>query len=145
MAQNNESLSLMLLKARENSVACIKPALTRYGLTEQQWRVIRVLYQIGETNAQELAQQSCILSPSLSRILARLTEDGLMIRKTDTEDQRAQVIRLSAKGKRLHDKIQPLVEKQYKALADSVGKDKMSRLFTLLETYTESGERVATN
>ena len=143
MTQNNESLSLLLLKARENSIACIKPALTRHGLTEQQWRVIRVLYQVGETNAQDLAAQSCILSPSLSRILARLSEDGILLRKTDSGDQRAQNIRLSAKGKRLHDKIQPLVEKQYKALTDNVGKDKITRLLALLETYSEVGQNMA--
>ncbi len=143
MPRNNENLSLLLLKARENSVACIKPALTKYGLTEQQWRVIRVLFQVGETNAQDLAMQSCILSPSLSRILARLTDDGIVLRKTDSEDQRAQNIRLSAKGKRLHDKIQPLVEKQYKMLSDSVGKEKISRLLALLEAYSESGQAVA--
>ena len=143
MPKNNENLSLLLLKARENSVACIKPALSKYSLTEQQWRVIRVLFQVGETNAQDLAAQSCILSPSLSRILARLTEDGIVLRKTDNEDQRAQNIRLSAKGKRLHDKIQPLVEKQYKMLSESVGKEKISRLLALLEAYSESGLAVA--
>lgn len=143
MQHKNETLSLLLLKARENSVACIKPALMKHNLTEQQWRVIRTLYQLGESNAQDLANQSCILSPSLSRILARLTEDSIIVRKTNSEDQRAQNIRLSAKGKRLHDKIQPQVVKQYNNLADSVGKDKIGRLFKLLESYSESGEQVA--
>ena len=143
MPTQNENLSLMLLKARENSIACIKPALTRYNLTEQQWRVIRVLYQIDDTSAQDLANQSCILSPSLSRILSRLTQDGIVLRKTDSEDQRAQSIRLSAKGKRLHDKILPLVEKQYKTLLGDVGKEKVSRLINLLETYTEAAQGVA--
>ena len=97
MPQTSENLSLLLLKARESTVACIKPVLTRYNLTEQQWRVIRVLYQVGESNAQDLAVQSCILSPSLSRILARLTEDGIVLRKTNSDDQRAQNIRLERK------------------------------------------------
>ena len=143
MPQKNEALSLLLIKARENSVACIKPILTRYDLTEQQWRVIRALYQMGESNAQDLAEQACILSPSLSRILSRLTTDGIVLRKAKAEDQRAQHIRLSAKGKRLHDKIQPAIEKQYQALSDNVGSDKLNKLMVLLEKYSVVGEEVS--
>ena len=145
MFKDNENLSLLLLKARENAVACIKPALTKHGLTEQQWRVLRVLSEVGESNAQDLASQSCILSPSLSRILARLTEDGIIVRKVDSDDQRAQNIRLSAKGKRLHSKIKPSVDKQYTALEKAVGKDKLSKLSEMLEGYSEAGQEIAGN
>lgn len=143
MFKDNENLSLLLLKARENAVACIKPALTKHSLTEQQWRVLRVLHEVGESNAQDLASQSCILSPSLSRILARLTEDGIIVRKVDSDDQRAQNIRLSAKGKRLHNKIRPVVDKQYALLESAVGKDKMNKLAKLLESYSQSGQEIA--
>lgn len=138
MQHTNEILSLLLLKARENSIACIKPALAEFELTEQQWRVIRVLSELGESNAHDLAEKSCILSPSLSRILARLTEDGVIIRKVNSEDKRAQNIRLSAKGKRLHDKILPKVEKEYSNLQKNAGKEKIGKLSKMLETYTES-------
>ena len=37
MRVDNENLSLMLLKARENSIARVRPILAKYGLTEQQW------------------------------------------------------------------------------------------------------------
>ena len=135
MPLDNEALSMLLLKARENSIACIKPILAKHGLTEQQWRVIRALSSVNDISAQQLATDSCILSPSLSRILTRLTDDGFIVRKVDSADQRAQMIRLSAKGKRLHDKIQPQVTKKYQALTKNVGKDKMVNLLSLLEHY----------
>ena len=37
------SLPLQLLKAREAAMARFRPMLRSHGLTEQQWRVIRVL------------------------------------------------------------------------------------------------------
>jgi len=131
-----ESLPLLLLKARENSISLLRPIFTDYGLTEQQWRVIKVVEQFGEINAQELAHETCILSPSLSRIIARLDTDGILIRRIDASDQRAISLRLSAKGKRLHKKIAPKLKAQYQTLAQSVGKDTISDLVGLLEDFS---------
>lgn len=138
MAVDVESISILLLKARENAVAYIKPVLSQHDLTEQQWRVIRELYKHSDLNAQRLADESGILSPSLSRILARFSEDGIVVRKADKQDQRAQSIRLSAKGKRLHAKIQPKIEKQYNSMSKTVGADKLSRLQGLLQQVSGS-------
>ena len=138
MTLHNETLPLLLLKARENSIAMVRPVLQQFGLTEQQWRVIRTLLREGEMNAQDLAMESCILSPSLSRILTRLDSDGIILRKTDSQDQRALIIRLSAKGKRLHDRIAPKVDQQYKVLSQNVGKDTIHDLVGLLQTFSAS-------
>lgn len=133
-----EAISILLLKARDNAVAQIKPVLNKYDMTEQQWRVIRELDKHGELNAQRLAEQSNILSPSLSRILARLSDDGIVVRKINKEDQRAQNIRLSAKGKRLHGRILPEVEKRYTSMSKSLGNERLNRLQGLLVQVTDS-------
>ncbi len=133
-----ETITGLLLKARESSLVCIKPVLKKHDLTEQQWRVIRELHKHGDLNAQKLARESGILSPSLSRILARFTEVGVVVRKVNKDDQRAQNIRLSAKGKRIHSKIHPQVEKQYKAMAKAVGDDKFTKLQVLLRHVSDS-------
>lgn len=137
MPKENEILSLLLVKARESAVSCVRPILAKHEITEQQWRVIRVLSESDDINAQRLATESCILSPSLSRILTRLSSDGIIIRKADKTDQRAQTIRLSAKGRRLHKKLLPLVEKEYQTLTKNVGKDTVNRLLPLLQKYSE--------
>ncbi|WP_045856932.1 homoprotocatechuate degradation operon regulator HpaR [Teredinibacter purpureus] len=140
MTVSNENLSLLLLKARENSVSYVRPILAEVGLTEQQWRVIRTLKRDGEMNAQDLAGESCILSPSLSRILNRLENEKVILKKVDSKDQRALNIKLSAKGSRLHDRVAPKIEKQYKVLTQAVGKDTVSKLIVLLETFSSRGK-----
>lgn len=137
MTVENERLQMLLLKARENSVAYVKHVLVENDLTEQQWRVVRVLHRDGESTAQDLARESCILSPSLSRILVRLENEGLLIRKVDSNDQRALNLRLSAKGKRLHNKIAPKMEKQYQSMTKTVGRRKLSDLVNMLQEFTE--------
>lgn len=138
MSADIELLSILLLKAREGAVASIKPVLQEHELTEQQWRVIRELHKNGDMNAQRLAEESGILSPSLSRILARFTDDGVVVRKTDKQDQRAQSIRLSAKGKRLHDRIHPKVASKYKSVEAHLGGDTIIKLQSLLQSVSSS-------
>ena len=45
MKKIRPSLTLALLQAREATMTYFRPALNEMGLTEQQWRVIRILYQ----------------------------------------------------------------------------------------------------
>lgn len=128
-----ESLPILLQKAREAVVLSVRSTLSGFDLTEQQWRVIRTTYLNGELNAQTLASQSAILGPSLSRILNRLEEDGILLRKVSPGDQRELVISLSAKGKRLHQKVQPKVQANYDALATQLSQNKISQLVGLLD------------
>src|SRR5690606_21951735 len=127
----------------ESSIAHVRPILVEFGLTEQQWRVIRVLSRFRCLSAHDLAEKSCILSPSLSRILVRLEAEKLIVRKTDNIDQRALSIKLTAKGKRLHKKIEPLVEEQYQKLSKNLGKETLVNLMGMLQEFNAVGERAA--
>ena len=69
---------MQLLQARESAMALFRPMLRTFGLTDQQWRVIRVLASHNNIEAFELSQQSMILPPSLTRILKNLEEEGLV-------------------------------------------------------------------
>lgn len=136
-----ENLPLLLQKARENSVAFVRPVLAEHGLTEQQWRVIKVLAEHNEMSAQDIATESCILSPSLSRILARLDADGLILRKSDSSDQRALNIKLSAKGKRIYKKLAPRVIQQFEKLGKSMGQETLVNLLAVLQEFNQVEDR----
>ena len=84
----DRSLPMELLKAREAAMARFRPMLREFGLTEQQWRVIRVLAEYGRIDASELARRSMLLAPSLTRILQFLESQGLVRRLADKGDQR---------------------------------------------------------
>ncbi len=128
-----ETLPVLLQKAREVCVADVRDTLAKFGLTEQQWRVIRAAYEHGDMNAQDLADKSAILGPSLSRILNRLESDGILMRKASEGDLRELIIKLSTAGKRLHKKVQPHVAKNYDALSAKIGARKAKQLANLLE------------
>lgn len=72
------SLTMALLQARESAMLFFRPSLNRHGLTEQQWRIIRVLRRYGELESHQLAELVCILKPSMTGVLQRMERDGLV-------------------------------------------------------------------
>src|ERR1700736_3847580 len=65
----SQSLPMELLRAREAVMRRFRPGLRDHGVTEQQWRILRALAHSGPMEVSELADTTCLLAPSLSRIL----------------------------------------------------------------------------
>lgn len=97
------SLPIALLRAREKVMGPFRAMLSDVDVTEQQWRVLRVLHEAGPLDPTRIAEQACLLLPSLTRILQKLDEKGLILRAADETDRRKQVIRITPAGIRLID------------------------------------------
>ncbi len=95
------SLAGTLLAAREAVMAPIRPMLAEAGVTEQQWRVLRVLDDCGPIDLKTLADSTLLFGPSVTRILKDLVERGLVIRQANPKDGRGAIVSLSASGRTL--------------------------------------------
>jgi homoprotocatechuate degradation regulator HpaR len=95
------SLPIMLLRAREAVMARFRPMLHEIGVTEQQWRVLRVLDEGGELDVSTVAHRAAILPPSLTRILKSLREKGLVAIRRDRDDGRRSLAALTGTGRDL--------------------------------------------
>ncbi len=126
------SLPMQLLRAREAAMARFRPMLRAHGLTEQQWRVLRVLAATPAIDAGELARRSLLLAPSLTRILQHLEQGGLVRRSTDARDQRRAVFALTAAGRRRFAAVAPDSEAIYADIAGQFGADRLAALYELL-------------
>ena len=131
----NRSLPMELLKAREAAMSRFRPMLREFGLTEQQWRVIRVLCEFGRLDASELARRSMLLAPSLTRILQFLEGEGLVRRLADRGDQRRAFLELSPRGERLFASVAPASESIYAEMEGAFGASRMDALYTLLADF----------
>lgn len=129
---SEKSLPIMLLRAREEVMKRFRPMLKAHDLSEQQWRVLRVLREQGPSEPTVLAEQSVILTPSLTRILQNLETRGLVERKRHTEDGRRQVAALTKPGRELIETITPQSAAIYAKLEQDFGKDDTHKLMQLL-------------
>ena len=126
------SLPMALLRAREAVMCQFRPLLREHDVTEQQWRVLRAVYEVETIEVTALAERCFILMPSLSRILRDLEERRLIERRTVPTDQRRAEIRITAAGRRLVAAVAPESEAHYQEITRAIGADKVDELYALL-------------
>ena len=114
-------------------MASFRPMLRRHGLTEQQWRVIRVLSGRGSLEVSELADATYLLAPSLSRILRNLETRDLVRRDAVASDTRRFQIRLTPEGARIFQEVAPEAEVIYASIEARFGKHRLADLLTALD------------
>ena len=129
----HRNLPRLLLQAREAVMAHTRPGLREHGLSDQQWRVLRVLGEHGEVETGRVAREAFILGPSLTGVLTRMERDGLIRRARDAADQRRTVVELTAKGLKAVAKLSHSIEAHYAFMEESLGKQKLTRLYALLD------------
>ena len=128
-----EALPIALLRSREAVMARFRPHLASHGMTEQQWRVIRVVQQRPGIDATALSEACCILMPSLSRMLKALESDNLLIRQKVEGDMRRQLITLTREGEAKFAEMVPQAEAIYAQIEAEFGKSEMDGLIEKLQ------------
>ena len=133
MSTPRQSLTLALLQAREAAMSFIRPSLNEHGLTEQQWRIIRILEQHGELEIYQLAELACILKPSMTGVLVRMEAAGMIHRRKAEQDQRRVLVTLADKGRASFASMSQCMEANYQRLQDQFGAQKLQTLLGLLD------------
>ncbi len=131
------SLPIALIRARESVMAPIRQMLADSGLTEQQWRVLRVLMESGPIDASQLAHRAGLLAPSLTRIIQAMARQGYLTRGPDPEDRRRQVIEILPAGQRLIEDNQDEAARIAQGFRDRLGDADYDRLLALLDRLIE--------
>lgn len=129
----HRNLPRLLLQARESVMAHTRPSLREHGLSDQQWRVLRVLGEHGTVETGRVAREAFILGPSLTGVLARMERDGLVRRFRDPHDQRRTVVEATPRGRKMVQRLSATIENHYRWLEQSLGKQKLAQLYQLLD------------
>ncbi|WAH60927.1 homoprotocatechuate degradation operon regulator HpaR [Pseudomonas silvicola] len=132
MSSPRPSLTLNLLQAREVAMSFFRPSLNQCGLTEQQWRIIRILSQQGELEINQLADLACILRPSMTGVLTRMEAAGMVCRRKAEQDQRRVLVKLGLEGEALFESMSQDMERNYGRLQEQFGEEKLKSLLALL-------------
>jgi homoprotocatechuate degradation regulator HpaR len=135
--KTDRALPLALLRARETVMSPIRGVLKAHDVTDQQWRVLRVLHENGVMDAKELAKSACVLAPSLTRIIKHLEQQNMLTRCADGKDGRRVLLDILPSGAELIESVTPEVQVIYQGLSDKYGAQKMSDLLDLLHDVVE--------
>jgi len=94
--------------SHEVSIAVAQLYAERFDLSRPEWRVLALLGERAAMTAKEIAEYSTLDKMQVSRAVARMLDAGLLARGDDPADRRQKILKLTAKGIALHDKIAPL-------------------------------------
>jgi len=134
----SRSLPMQLMRAREAVMRRFRPHLLSRGFSDQQWRIIRALADSGRLEIGTLSAQCQIHPASLSRMLPKLAEDGLITRNSHQNDQRRIVVAITPRGRALFRSVAPESEEIYAAVAREFGAKKLRELYQLLDRLIET-------
>lgn len=126
------SLPIALLRAREAIMVRFRPVLAAHDITEQQWRVIRILCETGPLDASEVAGRACVLAPSLTRIVKALEDRGLIVRERDEADGRRVLLSITPAGEDLIGRVAPASRTIYAEIESRYGRERLDTLLDLL-------------
>jgi homoprotocatechuate degradation regulator HpaR len=127
------NLPLLLLQAREAVMSRFRGMLTRHGLTEQQWRVIRALLDESPLEPRQICERCQLLSASATGVLARMEELGLVTRERMAEDQRRVRVSITPKSRALARRIAPLAEAEYAQIEALLGAPLLAQVYDTLD------------
>ena len=133
-ALRHRNLPQLLLQSREALMQRFRPTLNEQGVTEQQWRILRELLREDGLEPRQLCERCLISSPSITGVLARMEEAGLIHRERMGHDQRRVKVTLTAKAQALGARMTTIVEQQYAQLEALVGVQALQQVYDVLDT-----------
>jgi homoprotocatechuate degradation regulator HpaR len=129
----HRNLPHLLLRARDTLMAQFRPLLGEYGLTEQQWRILRELLEQGPQEPRQLCDACSISSPSIVGVLQRMEETGLVARERMPHDQRRVLVSTTPKSRQIALALVPRIEARYAALEQTLGVNAMQEVYDTLD------------
>jgi len=134
------SLPIALIRARESIMPPIREMLAESGITEQQWRVLRVLQEFGPQSTSTIAERASLLLPSLTRIAQKMMENDLITVTRDDADRRRQTISITPNGQKIIDENQARANEIVDELRTRLGANRYEKLLDLLAELDPQGK-----
>jgi len=115
--------------------------LKTVGVTLQHYRILAVLVARDDRNVGELAVYTVTEQSTLSKMLDRMEEAGLVARKTDPQDRRVVQITITEAGREAYERILPIAMKHYRRALHGLTESEQEHLVDMLHRVLENVRR----
>lgn len=109
----------------------------QFGLTDVQFNVIMLLaYQSGSQEGLSQAQLSDMMlvnRANITSLVDRMEKAGLVTRTAEPGDRRYNIVKMTAKGKKVFAKVEPLYQRQVQEIMTSLKPAEQKKLAAMLE------------
>lgn len=116
--------------------------LRPFGLTDVQFNLMMLLrHQSGQAEGLSQAQISDMMlvnRANITSLVDRMERAGLVVRNSMPEDRRYNIVKLTEKGKRLLEKIEPLYKSEVERIMAALVKTDQKKLILMLEKIRDN-------
>lgn len=134
-AEKDLRLFRVWLKATRTVFDNVTSEIKNYGLTDENFIVLELLYNKGPQYIQTISEKLMIASGSITNVVNKLEKQGLVVRVQDQENRRYWKVVLTEKGEDLFNEIFPkhvnVIMKNLSSLNDSQ-KDQLTELLKIV-------------
>src|SRR6516162_3915613 len=114
----------------------------QFGITRAQWAVLVRLDRSEGLNQSELAEVLDLQPITLTRLLDKLSDSGLIERRPDPDDRRAKRLFLTSAARPLLEQLASLGEGTMASVLEGVASDDVERMVSQLEVVRENLRRL---
>ena len=124
-----------LLRTADEAKRFATLPLESAGVTLQQYNVLRILRGAGTTGlpCRDIGDRMVTRVPDVTRLLDRLTTDGLVSRERASDDRRVVLTQITSQGRQLVDSLDEPVERLAKESLGHMSQHELHTLSRLLE------------
>jgi len=133
-----KSLPMMLHRTLDVIIPHYRKVFKEHNISEQQWRVLRVLWEKDECTSAELANITLLPNPSLVGIVDRMMKKDLLTKKRNDRDRRIVNVSLTSKGKELESVLMPKIEAVYQQIMNQCDTDSWHTMIDTLQTIIDA-------
>ncbi len=128
-----DQLAYMIASLNRQLEAELEDRLRPGGVPIEQYRILEVLDASEPAAMGEIAQQSLIEAPTLTKIVDKMVAEGLVYRAPDPNDRRRVLILTAPAGKTLFKRLRGVSTAQEQRIVDLLEGDKAAALRSLLK------------
>lgn len=131
----------LITRARSALLSTFDTELEPFGVTGAQFEVLKNLFRSRKETAASLCRALHQDTGSMTRMLDRLQEKGLVTRERGTSDRRLVLLRLTDAGERLIPKIRPALRRAVRRHLAGFTPEEVESLKRYLSRLIANGER----
>ena len=132
-----DSLPMILSRTLDGVMPVYRALFQEHAITDQQWRVMRALWEQKHLTSKQISEITLLPSPSLVGILDRLEKKGFVGRLRSVEDRRLVYIVPTQAGRKLQELMLPKIEQIHDRFMYQVTPDEWGELNRILDKLNE--------
>jgi homoprotocatechuate degradation regulator HpaR len=136
----NKSLPMMLHRTLDAVIPKYRAVFKEHDISEQQWRILRVLWEVPSCTSAELARVTLLPSPSMVGIIDRMMKKSLVLRDRSEDDRRIVHLSLTDKGRQLQNELMPQIDAIYDTMIKQCDADAWQTMIDTMQIIIDTNQ-----